>query len=220
MPKGVRSMIFADRTDAGRRLADALRAYRSDAPIILALPRGGVSVAAEVARELGAPLDLLIVRKLGVPGQPELAMGAVADAEPPVTVRNEDVIRLAGVTEPEFGRVRDLELIELQRRRKLYLGDQSRLILKDRCTIVVDDGIATGATIRAALFAVRAARPHKIVVGVPVAAAQTLQQLRSEADEIVCLEPQDALGAIGYFYDDFTQVSDAQVIAAIKASHG
>lgn len=213
-------MTFADRTDAGRQLAEALEKYRSDAPVILALPRGGVTVAAEVARILRAPLDLLIVRKLGVPGKPELAMGAVADAQPPVIVRNEDVIALAGVTGREFSEVCDREFTELRRRRNLYLGDRPRLSLKDRCVIVVDDGIATGATIRAALLAIRTARPRKIVLAVPVAASQTLQVLESEADDIVCLEPQDALGAIGDFYSDFTQVSDAQVVGALEAERG
>ncbi|RYG58149.1 MAG: phosphoribosyltransferase [Alphaproteobacteria bacterium] len=209
-------MTFADRTDAGRQLAAALQDHRSQAPIILALPRGGVAVAAEVARLLDAPLDLLIVRKLGVPGQPELAMGAVADAEPPVIVRNEDIIGLAAVTGPEFDTIRDLELAELARRRRLYLGDRPRPNLKDRCVIVVDDGIATGATTRAALRSVRAAQPGRIVLAVPVAAARALQELQSEADEIVCLEPQAALGAVGFYYDNFTQVSDAQVITAMR----
>lgn len=213
-------MPFADRTDAGRRLADALQEYRPEAPIVLALPRGGVTVAAEVARTLHAPLGLMIVRKLGVPGQPELAMGAVADAQPPVIVRNDDVIARAGVTEQEFNQVRDREFTELRRRRNLYLGDQPHLSLKDRCVIVIDDGIATGATTRAALLAVRAAGPRSIVLAVPVAASSTLRTLRPEADAIVCLEPQEALGSIGGFYEDFTQVSDAEVIAALAAASG
>jgi predicted phosphoribosyltransferase len=211
-------MPFADRTDAGRQLGDALQEIGPETPIVLALPRGGVTVAAEVARTLHAPLDLMIVRKLGVPAQPELAMGAVADAEPPVIVRNEEVIASAGVTEQEFSEVRDREFTELRRRRNLYLGDRPRLSLRDRCVIVIDDGIATGATIRAALLAIRTARPRRIVLAVPVAASQTLQDLKSEADDVVCLEPQDALGAIGYFYGDFTQVSDAQVVAALEAA--
>ena len=143
-------MPFSDRTDAGQQLAKALARYRQDKTVVLALPRGGVPVAAEIATALGAPLDLVLVRKIGVPYQPELAAGAVVDGGSPVVVRNEDIIRLAGVSEADFAEIRDRELAEIERRCKLYLGDRAHPALKDRTVIVVDDGIATGATTRAA----------------------------------------------------------------------
>lgn len=204
-------MPFANRTDAGRRLARALARYGNRHAIILALPRGGVPVAGEVASELGAALDLVLVRKIGVPGQPELAMGAVVDGTDPLIVRNEDVIRLAGVTEAEFEAVRDRELAEIRRRRLAYLGTRPHPDLTGRIAIVIDDGIATGATTRAALRAVRKQGPGKLVLAVPVAPTSSLSELRDEADEIVCLEDYEAFGAIGAFYDDFRQVTDKEV---------
>lgn len=204
-------MPFSDRTDAGQQLAKALARYRQDKPVVLALPRGGVPVAAEIATALGAPLDLVLVRKIGVPYQPELAAGAVVDGGSPVVVRNEDIIRLAGVSEADFAAIRDRELAEIERRRKLYLGDRAHPALKDRTVIVVDDGIATGATTRAALQATRMRKPEKLVLAVPVAPTETLEKLRAEADEIVCLEDHEQFGAIGLFYSDFTQVEDREV---------
>jgi len=205
-------MPFTDRIDAGRRLAKALSGYKSEKPIVLALPRGGVPVAAEIATALDAPLDLILVRKIGVPFQPELAMGAVVDGAAPVTVRNEDVIKLAGISEQDFAAVRDEQLKEIERRRKAYLGDRPHPELAGRVVIVVDDGIATGATTRAALQAMRLRKPRKLVLAVPVAPTETLQKLRGEADEIVCLEDYEEFGAIGFFYADFRQTSDAEVI--------
>jgi predicted phosphoribosyltransferase len=181
-------MPFENRSAAGRRLAAALAGYRQRAPVVLALPRGGVPVAAEVAAALGAPLDLVLVRKIGVPGQPELAMGAVADGAKPVTVRNDGVIRYAGVSEEEFNAVRDTELAEIERRRKNYLGGRVPVNVAGRTVIVIDDGIATGATTRTALRALRAQGPKELVLAVPVAAKDTLEELREEADTIVCLE--------------------------------
>jgi predicted phosphoribosyltransferase len=208
-------MAFRDRADAGKRLADALGAYRSQHPIILALPRGGVAVAAEIARALDAPLDLVLVRKIGVPYQPELAMGAIVDGANPLVVRNEDVIRLAAIGEAEFDAVRDTELAEIQRRRTRYLGDRSHPDLKGRVAIVVDDGIATGATTRAALRAVRAQKPKRLVLAVPVAPTESLRELRDEADEIVCLEDHEPFYAIGAYYRDFRQLSDDDVADAL-----
>lgn len=204
-------MSFVDRTDAGRQLAKALAAYKDKRAIVLALPRGGVPVAAEIARALDAPLDLILVRKIGVPFQPELAMGAVVDGKEPIVVRNEDVIALTGVGEQEFNAVRDKQLAEIDRRRKLYLGDRPHPDLAGRVVIVVDDGIATGATTRAALQATRMRKPEKLVLAVPVAPTETLEKLRAEADEIVCLEDHEQFGAIGLFYSDFTQVEDREV---------
>jgi len=211
-------MPFIDRMDAGRQLAKALARYKAQRPVVLALPRGGVPVAAEVATAFDAPLDLILVRKIGVPFQPELAMGAVVDGGKPVIVRNEDVISLTGVSEQEFKATCDQQLAEIERRRKLYLGGRPHPQIAGRTVIVVDDGIATGATTRAALQAIRMRKPSKLVLAVPVAPTESLKELRGEADEIICLEDYEDFGAIGLFYSDFHQVSDTEVIE-ILARH-
>lgn len=208
-------MSFADRAEAGRRLAALLLSYKEQRPTILALPRGGVPVAAEIAAALAAPLDLILVRKIGVPFQPELAMGAVVDGEAPMVVRNEDVIAMAGIDERGFQAIRDRELVEIGRRRAKYLGDRVRAEIAGRTAIVVDDGIATGATTRAALRATRMRGPARLVLAVPVAPAESLQELRDEADQIHCLETPEFFGAIGSYYEDFRQVSDEEVIALL-----
>jgi len=205
-------MPFSNRVDAGRRLAKALAAYKACDPVVLALPRGGVPVAAEIAKTLDCPLDLILVRKIGVPSQPELAMGAVVDGSAPMVVRNESIIDLAGIGETEFAAVRDSELAEIERRRQRYLGDRPHSEIKGHTAIVVDDGIATGATTRAALRAIRQRAPRELVLAVPVAPTESLKELRGEADTVVCLEDYEDFGAIGYFYADFRQVSDAEVI--------
>jgi len=205
-------MSFANRQDAGHRLAAQLAQYKDRRPVILAMPRGGVPVAAEVAAELEAPLDLVLVRKIGVPTQPELAMGAVVDGRAPIIVRNEDVIRMAGVADAEFTAICDKELAEIERRRRVYLGTREPVDVAGRVVIVVDDGIATGATTRAALRGVRQRKPAEIVLAVPVAPTDTIASLASEADTIVCLESYVDFGAIGYFYKDFTQTTDQEVI--------
>jgi putative phosphoribosyl transferase len=204
-------MVFIDRTDAGGQLAQALLRYRGGRPVVLALPRGGVPVAAEVAAALDAPLDLILVRKIGVPAQPELAMGAVVDGGSPIVVRNDDVILLAGVDAAEFNAIRDRELAEIERRRRLYLGSRAPAPVEGRVAIVIDDGVATGATTRAALRAIRLRRPARLVLAVPVAATDTLAALRQEADEVVCLEDHRSFGAIGFYYADFRQLSDQEV---------
>jgi putative phosphoribosyl transferase len=205
-------MPFADRRDAGRELAHALRRYKSEGVVVLALPRGGVPVAAEVAEALSAPLDLILVRKIGVPFQPELAMGAVVDGAAPLIVRNEDVIAMTRVGEAEFNTICEQELAEIERRRKRYLGDRERVDVAGRVVIVVDDGIATGATTRAALRATRARKPKTLVLAVPVAPTDSLAAMKEEADAVVCLEDHESFGAIGYYYDDFRQTSDQEVI--------
>ena len=208
-------MSFENRSAAGRSLAAALAGYKASRPVVLALPRGGVPVAAEVAAALGAPLDLILVRKIGVPAQPELAMGAVTDGAAPIVVRNAEIILHSGVTEAEFNAVRDAELAEIERRRRRYLGARAREAVAGRTVIVLDDGIATGATMRTALRAVRAGAPDELLLAVPVAAKDTLDELRSETDGIVCLESPAWLEAVGFFYDDFRQVTDAEVIATL-----
>jgi putative phosphoribosyl transferase len=208
-------MSFQDRTDAGRQLARALAGYKGQQPVVLALPRGGVSVAAEVATALDAPLDVILVRKIGVPFQPELAMGAVVDGDEPLVVRNEAVIRHAGIGEAAFQAVCNSELAEIERRRQRYLGGRERIEVAGRSAIVIDDGIATGATMRAALRATRLRKPKKLILAVPVAPTDSLAAMRREADEIVCIEAHADLGAIGYYYSDFRAVPDEAVIALL-----
>lgn len=205
-------MPFRNRVEAGRRLAAALRRFGGQPAVVFALPRGGVPVAAEIAAALAAPLDLVLVRKIGVPFHEELAMGAVADGGEPVTVRNEDVIGMYGIDEATFAEVRDGQLREIERRRRAYLGGRTPAPVAGRIAIVVDDGVATGATTRAALRAVRARGPAKLVLAVPVAPSDVMASLRSEADEVVCLEEHAAFGAIGFYYADFSQLSDGEVI--------
>ncbi len=209
-------MSFRDRSDAGRRLAKALAGYKDRQPVILALPRGGVPVAAEVAAALNAPLDLILVRKIGVPFQPELAMGAVVDGGAPIIVRNEDVIRHAGIDESEFKAVCDDEIAEIERRRQRYLGSRQRVDVSGRTAIVIDDGVATGATTRAALRATRMRKPKRLVLAVPVAPTDSLPALHGDADDVVCLEDHALFGAIGFYYADFSQVPDEEVIEILK----
>ena len=205
-------MKFRDRADAGRRLAAALVAYADRKPLVLALPRGGVPVAAIVADRLQAPLDLVLVRKIGAPGQPEVALGAVVDGAHPTIVRNEDILAATGTGTAEFDAIGRRELAEIERRRVRYLGKRAPLDVAGRVVILVDDGIATGATVRAALRATRARGPAKLVLAVPVAAPDALEALRPEADATVCLStPEDFLG-VGQFYEDFRQVSDEEVV--------
>jgi putative phosphoribosyl transferase len=208
-------MPFIDRADAGRKLARALLRYKSRHPVILALPRGGVPVAAEVAKALDAPLDLVLVRKIGVPMQPELAMAAVVDGASPIVVRNEDVIRFAEISEREFDAACQEELAEIERRRQLYIGQRARAEVTGQVVIVVDDGIATGATTKAALKAIRGRGPKELVLAVPVAPAETIGNLRPLVDDLVCLDTPELFGAIGYFYRDFRQVKDEEVIALL-----
>jgi len=209
-------MMFQDRSAAGRRLATALAEYKGRNAVVLALPRGGVPVAAEVAAALNAPLDLILVRKIGVPAQPELAMGAVVDGTAPIVVRNEDVIELSGTTAEEFKAECESELAEIERRRQLYIGERARAEIADQVVIVIDDGIATGATVRAALQAIRNRKPKELVLAVPVAPGDTVANLRPEVDALICLETPEIFGAIGYFYRDFRQVSDQEVVAILK----
>ncbi|KQW22010.1 phosphoribosyltransferase [Afipia sp. Root123D2] len=209
-------MTYQDRSDAGQRLAKALSEYKGRNVVVLALPRGGVPVAAEVAAALDASLDLILVRKIGVPAQPELAMGAVVDGTAPIVVRNEEVIELSGITSDEFDAACKKEIEEIERRRQFYIGERHRAEITGQVVIVVDDGIATGATTKAALQAIRNRKPKELVLAVPVAPPETITELRQEVDALICLETPELFGAVGYFYRDFRQVSDQEVVAILK----
>ncbi|PJI44996.1 MAG: phosphoribosyltransferase [Rhizobium sp.] len=209
-------MSFTNRKEAGEQLANALERFRKTDAVVIALPRGGVEVALPICRRLRAPLTLLLVRKLGLPGQPELAMGAIVDGEMPVTVRNEDVIGFSGVDQADFDAVAARELAEIHRRNRLYFSGRDPVAIEGRVAIVVDDGIATGATVRAAIKGLKARKPAKIVLAVPVASEEALDMLRQDVDEVVVLEGLSSLGAIGFSYRDFPQLTDADVIAALN----
>ncbi|MDK3073492.1 phosphoribosyltransferase family protein [Sedimentitalea sp. JM2-8] len=207
---------FADRADAGRRLAQELADLCLDAPVVYALPRGGVPVAAEVAARLSAPLDLVLVRKLGAPGNPEVALGAVVEGSPPHLVLNEDVRRMSGADERFVETARRRELREMARRRAAYVGDRPRLDPAGRTAIVVDDGLATGATMKAALGALRRQGAARIVVALPVAPESSLKEIAELADDVLCLHPARQFFGVGAFYRDFRQLTDAQTVAALR----
>jgi putative phosphoribosyl transferase len=201
---------FRDRRDAGRRLAAELSRY-ADRPelIVLGLPRGGVPVAYEVARRLHAPLDVFVVRKLGLPWHEELAMGALASGG--VRILDENLIRVARVSEDEIARVTAAEQSELERRERLYRGDRSFPDLTGKTVMLVDDGLATGSTMRAAVSALRQEGPGRIVVAVPVAASDTCNAFGDLADDVVCAETPEPFRAVGLWYQDFSQTTDAEV---------
>jgi putative phosphoribosyl transferase len=210
------SQRFADRAEAGRRLAKRLGRFRTEQPLVLALPRGGVPVGFEVAQALDAPLDLILVRKIGAPFQPELAIGAVVDGDHAETVLNHELVADLRISDAYLERERTRQLEEIERRRRLYAAGRPRIEPRDRTAIVVDDGIATGATVEAALHAVRRAGPKRLVLAVPVAPPDTIERLRPQVDEIECLMTPAWFGAIGAFYTDFRQLSDAEVIALLE----
>jgi predicted phosphoribosyltransferase len=204
-------MQFDDRAEAGRVLAEALRAYRGRKDlIVLALPRGGVPVGYEVARSLGAPLDAFVVRKLGVPGYAELAMGAIASGG--IRVLNEDVVAALGPTARNaIEQVTEAELAELHSRERRYRDDRPPPDLRGRCVILVDDGLATGATMRAAARAIRQRNPSELVVAVPVAAESSCIEMRAEADAVICASTPEPFYGVGQFYRHFPQTSDDEV---------
>ena len=203
-------MRFRNRSDAGRFLAEKLKAY-ADQPdaLVLALPRGGVPVAYEVAMALKAPLDVFLVRKLGVPGHEELAMGAIASGG--VCVLNEGVVNYLHIPAEVIDHVAAAEQQELERRERLYRGDRPPLDVRGRTVILIDDGLATGSTMRAAATALRAQQPARLVVAVPVAAAETCNEFRAEVDEIICASTPEPFYAVGLWYEDFSQTSDDEV---------
>jgi putative phosphoribosyl transferase len=212
--------MFEDRADAGRRLARKLAAYVARAPVVVALPRGGVPVGYEIARALNAPLDIIVVRKIGAPGQHELGIGALVDGDHPETVLNQELLRLIDVSREYLDREIKLELKEIRRRETLYRKGHPAIALSGRTVLVVDDGIATGGSIRAALRGIKRRGASKIVLAVPVAAADTLESLRAESDEIESLEAPQSFGAIGEFYRDFSQTSDEEVVGLLDRARG
>jgi putative phosphoribosyl transferase len=204
-------VMFRNREEAGMRLAAELRTYKGSDVVVLALPRGGVPVAYEVARELEAPLDLVIVRKIGAPFQPELAVAAVVDGEKPELVVNHDVVEMLGITDAYLREEAGRELDEIERRRRAYVGDREHVPVEGKTVIVIDDGIATGASVRAALRAARRRGPSWLVLAIPVAPPSRVDALRVEVDDLVCLATPEMFFAIGQFYSDFHQVSDEDV---------
>jgi putative phosphoribosyl transferase len=204
--------MFANRTEAGGLLARELGRFATERPAVLALPRGGVPVGFEIARALNAPLDIVLVRKIGAPFQPELAVGAVVDGNSPETVLNRDVLEHFQIEDSYIAEASRQQLEEIERRRQLYLSGRPKVEIAGRTAIVVDDGIATGATMEAALRATRRRGPGRLVLAVPVAPPETIERLRPEVDEVVCLATPQYLGAIGAFYHDFRQLSDDDVI--------
>jgi putative phosphoribosyl transferase len=210
--------MFEDRSSAGRELAKQLLHLAPSDPVVLALPRGGVPVAFEVARALNAPLDLLLVRKIGVPWQPELALGAIVDGAEPHLAIDRGLVAELGVTDTYIRAECDRQLAEIERRRKIYLGGRGSIGLRGRTVIVVDDGVATGSTVRAALDALRQAGAARIVLAVPVAPEDTVAALRPFVDEIVCLATPEPFIAIGAHYADFTQLADEEVVRLLDAA--
>jgi predicted phosphoribosyltransferase len=212
---------FADRRDAGRVLSERLAATARENVVVLGLPRGGVVVAAEVATALAAPLDVLVVRKLGLPWQPELAMGAIAAVGDVVeTVRTDAVLARVHVDDETFAAVRDRELTELRRREAAYRGERPVVPLTGRDVLLVDDGLATGSTMRAAVVAVRRSAPHRITVAVPIGSPTAVAALQPDVDELVCLSAPRSFGAVGEGYADFTATGDEEVCAALARATG
>lgn len=209
--------MFHDRQAAGQALAQRLGALELGTGVVLALPRGGVPVAREVCAHLGLPLDLILVRKIGAPGQPELAVGAIADGGEAEPVINAEVMRLCGLTPAEVRAMAKAEQPELDRRRAAYLGTRARLELEGKTAVLVDDGLATGATMKAAIRAARARRAARVVVAVPIGSADTVAEMQAEADEVVCLETPSPFWAVGQGYANFDQVTDAEVVDAMAA---
>ncbi|MBF0304054.1 MAG: phosphoribosyltransferase [Alphaproteobacteria bacterium] len=213
-------ILFEDRTDAGRRLAARLSHLAGRDPVILALPRGGVPVAAEVAEALGAPLELALVRKIGAPWQPELAVGAVvANGESAEVVLNDDLIRAAAIPETWLSAETARRMEEIERMRSLYLGDRPPVSLHRRDVVVIDDGMATGATMRAVLRAVLRGGPRAVVLAVPVAPPETVAALTPLVAQVIVLAEPDDFQAVGSFYRDFAQVGDDEVIEAMRRAN-
>ena len=204
--------MFRDRREAGAKLASALRPLASS--VVMGLPRGGVVVAAEVAKALGMPLDIVLVRKLGAPGEPELGVGAIAEGG--IEVLNTELIDLLGITDAALDRERERQQLELKRRNRLYRSRREPLQVANRQVILIDDGLATGVTATAAARSLRARGASSVVLAVPVGAPQAVRDLSSEVDEVVCLERPVLFRAVGQWYEDFRQTTDAEVLQCLR----
>lgn len=211
-------MRFTDRTEAGRRLAQELTHLRGADVVVVGLPRGGVPVAAEVASALGAPLDVIVVRKLGVPAQPELGMGAIG--EDGVRILNPEVLRVTGASADDVARVEAAERRELERRAQRFRAGRPRVPVDGRVVVVVDDGIATGSTARVACQVARAHGAARVVLAVPGGPPDWTDRLAGDADELICVTTPPGFRAVGELYDDFTQVSDDEVVAVLDRAQG
>jgi len=207
-------MLFEDRREAGRRLAERLQSYANERPVVFALPRGGVPVGAEVSRSLGAPLEVIVSRKIGAPGQPEFGIGAVAPGG--VRILNERVVRALGIPGDYLDQVSARESEEVERRLRLFRGDHPYPNLEQRTAILVDDGLATGVTARAALLALRRLNPRRLVLAVPVCAPSSAELLRPETNDLICLLMPDDLEAVGLWYRNFEQVPDEEVMRLLE----
>jgi putative phosphoribosyl transferase len=215
-PPTQQSAVYLNRETAGRMLARQLMSYAHTNAVVLGIPRGGVPVAKEVADALGAPLDVIVVRKLGAPGQPELGIGAVVDGDHPRAIFNQDIIEHLGVSDEYMDAEIARQLKEVNRRESAYRGGSAKILLTGKTVIVVDDGIATGSSVRAALRGVRRQKPKRLILATPVASPESVEALRSDADEIICLETPEDFFAVGQFYRDFHQTTDDQVKAILR----
>jgi putative phosphoribosyl transferase len=211
-----RRYLFEDRAEAGRLLAERLVGLRLQHPLVLALPRGGVPVGAEIARRLGAPLDVVFVRKLGAPDQPELAVGAVADGSDPEIVLNNELVAMLGLNDDYIAAAAKRELAVIEQRRREWAALRPAVDPAGRALIVVDDGVATGMTMQAALRQLKRRKPGRLIAAVPVASPDAAAMLRNEADKVVCLSAPRGFGSVGAFYRSFLQVSDEEVAALLR----
>lgn len=210
--------MFRDRAEAGRMLGAEIAALKLHEPIVLALPRGGVPVACEVAAAVGARLDVVIVRKVGAPGNPELAVAAVVDGDPPDVVLNREIVEAYGLDDAEIAALIALERPELERRRAVYRGGRAPLSVRGKAVIVVDDGAATGTTMKVAARAIRRRSPASVILALPVASADAVSDLQPESDKVVCLSQPPRFRALGYHYRDFHQLDDAEVLDLLAAA--
>ena len=214
---GMATERFTDRADAGRQLARLLADLELDQPLIYPLPRGGVPVAVEVAKRMAAPLDLLLVRKIGAPGNPEVALGALVEGADEQIVINEEIQRLSGADDAYLARAVAEQRAELERRKALYLRDRTRANPKGRTVVIVDDGLATGATMKAALIGLKRAGPQRIVVALPLAPKEALDEISAQADDILCINAVTSFHGVGSFYDDFHQLTDDETVGLLNS---
>jgi putative phosphoribosyl transferase len=214
----MQSRVFENRHEAGRQLAEQIAAGRFENPVVYALPRGGAPIGAEIASRLGAPLDLLLVRKIGAPGHEELAVGAIVNGEQPDIVRNADILEASGMGRAQFDAACARALVEIARRRALYLEGAPPVPARGATAILVDDGVATGASMRAALEAIRRRGPKRVIVATTVAARDTVRDLEKLADQVFCLLTPDRFESVGQHYRDFRQLSDEDVVRVMRAA--